>query len=480
MYQRDGDTRKKLDNDLNTLIHTAPNPYMASGPFREALQDSALRYGNGYAEIERARNEKPIALWPIPAQMVTPKFTDDKKLVYEIRNSKGQTKTLEAEDMFHLRGFGPNGIVGYSIIRLARESIGFGLASEKFGAAFFGNDARPAIALTHPAVLSDKAHKNIKDSFDEEFKGPSNSWKPKILEDGLDIKVIGVPPEDAQYLETRKFQVTEIARWYRVPPHKIAHLENATFSNIEHQSVEFATDSIQPWVTRWEQEADRKLLKNPTPNLYTKMNMNSLMRGDMKTRGAYYKMMSNVGAYSPNRILELEDENGLGPDGDIHLVPMNMTPIEVMKHRSENPESEPAKAPNRNTAQLTAAHAGIFESITARLKKKEINAVTKALKKHSDETPLSEWAYDFYRSHRMHLIDDLMPPASALAMLSGSANDDSVKRTVSAWVYETVDESLVAVAARDPERISGGDITELMARIVMNALMSLEATHDEE
>jgi HK97 family phage portal protein len=196
--------------------------------------------------------------------------------------------------------------------------------------------------LKHPGKLTDEGHTRLKNSVKQEYSGASNAFRTMILEEGMSWDSIGIPPEDAQFLETRKFQVSEIARWFRVPPHKLADLERATFSNIEHQGREYVTDTLMPWIVRLEQEADRKLFAmNNRASMYTKINANALMRGDSKARADFYQKLSNLGVLSINEIRELEDIDPIGPEGDKRFVQLNLTTIDKVGEETQAPAPLP-------------------------------------------------------------------------------------------------------------------------------------------
>lgn len=323
-----GDKIRRPDHPLDRILHRQANDETCAYNFRETVTSNALLWGNGYAEIERNRLGEPVALWPLNPNLVTPKRDDNGKIVYEVQSGNGiDAVIMPARDVFHLKGLSFDGLVGYSPIALARESLSLSMALEKFGASFFGNGATLGGVLETPNSLSDKAYDRLKETWDA-FTGVRNSHKTRILEEGLKYTKTSVPPEDAQFLASRQFQVTEIARWFRVPPHKLYELSHATFSNIEHQSKEFIDDTLSPWAERWEQESEMKLLlPAERGSLYTKMDFRRLLRGDAAARSSYYKTRFEIGSLSINEIRRLEDENSIGADGDLRVVPLNMTSI---------------------------------------------------------------------------------------------------------------------------------------------------------
>ena len=318
------------DSPISAILQRRPNPEMTAFTFRETMLAWALTWGNGYAEIVRDAAGRVAELWPIAPDRVNPtRDRETRELFYEISNPQGPKTLVPAADMFHIHGLGFDGIEGYSVISMAARSIGLGLAADQFGASFFGNNTVVGGILKHPATLSDAAQSRIKEDWASRRQGPMESHRPMILEEGMSWEQLGIPPEDSQFLETRKFQVQDICRWFRVPPHKVADLERATFSNIEHQSIEFVTDTILPWCLRLEQEADRKLFGRRAPSsIYTKLSANALLRGDAKSRSEFYRTMWNLGVFSINEIRELEDMNPIGSDGDQRFVQLNMQTLE--------------------------------------------------------------------------------------------------------------------------------------------------------
>lgn len=348
---KDGDGSKFIDYEhgVHHLISNEPNSIMTSYSFRETLQTHLCLYGNAYAEIKRNGRGEPLSI-----KLLMPSDVDvyikDEKLFYEVTEQNYNTgvenkkRIVQSKNMIHLTGLSTDGIMGKSPITIARENIGLGLAAQKFGGSFFGNGANVNGILTHPGTLNDVAQKRLKKSWNNSYTGASNGLKTAVLEEGMKYERIGIPPNDAQFIETRKFQVTEIARIFRVPPHMIADLERATFTNIEHQAIEFATHTVRPWLVKWEQELNRKLFGKDESNYYIRFNIAGLLRGDNKSRSDYYKSLFYIGAYSINDIRSFEDMNKV-EDGDTHFVPTNMMPLEDMmvnfKQQQEEEQEEP-------------------------------------------------------------------------------------------------------------------------------------------
>lgn len=337
---RDSDNGGVLakENPVDWLLWQRTAPEWSSFQFRETLTHWALRHGNGYAEIERDVYGRAVALWPLhPDRVDVCRDRETGALLYDVRNDNGEKVEIAARDMFHIRGFG-DGVVGLSVIHYAAESIGWARAAQLFGAAFFGNGATPTTVVTNKKALSAEGLKRQRLEFEQLYKGPRNSHKTAFLDNDAGIEKIGLNAQETQLLEVHQFLVEEICRWFGVPPHKVADLRRSTFSNIEHQAIEVVVDSVNPWVKRFEDEANYKLFgERRWRGFYTKMNMNGLLRGDMKARLEFYKGMVQIGAYSPNRALELEDENTIGPDGDIHVMQEQMSTLEFIREKQQKP-----------------------------------------------------------------------------------------------------------------------------------------------
>ncbi len=335
LYQRVGVNGRQLvlGNPVANLIDGQANPEMAAGTLRETLTGNALGWGNGYAEIQRAGAGRPVALWPIHPSRVRVRRAEN-GLFYDISLTEGivgiRAVSLPATDMLHLRGLGDEGPCGLSVLRLASESIGLGLAAQDFGAAFFGNGATPGGILVHPGKLKEDAQKRLRESWQAMHSGPENSNKIGVLEEGMKYERTGIPPDEAQFLETRQFQVEEIARWFRIPPHKIGHLAKSSFSNIEHQSLEYVQDTLLAWLVRFEREAERKLLDDrDRAQFIIEHNVSAALRGDATSRSNYYRTMISTGMLTLNEARAMENLNPISPDiGNRHFMQGAMAPVD--------------------------------------------------------------------------------------------------------------------------------------------------------
>jgi HK97 family phage portal protein len=324
--QTDDGSVKAMDHPLYRLLHDEPNSEMTSFVFRETMATHLLLWGNSYSQIIRNGRGEIHALYPLLAENMEVDRVAG-QLVYAYRKD-GMTYTLHPRDVLHIPGLGFDGVIGYSPIALERNAIGLGIAAEEYGSKFFSNGATPAGVLTHPSTVKDP--ERLRKSWNRVYGGSANAGQVAILEEGLKFDRIAMPNNEAQFLETRKFQVSEICRIYRVPPHLIGDLEHATFSNIEHQSISFAQHTIRPWLVRIEQSLNRALLsENEKVKLYAEFNMSGLLRGDYKSRMEGYALGRQNGWLSANDIREMESLNRVpaSEGGDLYLVNGNMIPL---------------------------------------------------------------------------------------------------------------------------------------------------------
>jgi HK97 family phage portal protein len=334
VYKPVGHLRRELlvDDPLMWILNTRPNPEMTAIGFREALLFQAVPQGNAYAEIVRDLGGRVSQLWPLLTERMQPKRRRDTwELYYEYRDETGQRIEYEPREILHIRGPGLSGLMGDNLIARAAKSMGVAAAQERYSGAFFGQGASPSIALEYPGVLDDKQMRRLKEDWAEKRKGPENAHKPMFLESGMKVQQLGVDPEKSQMVESRQFSVEEIARWFGVPLHKIQHLVHATFSNIEHQSIEFVRDAINPWKKRCEQEADVKLLRQDRgPFRRTEFDTSPLLVGDLKSRADAYAILRQNGIATANECRAREGLNHAGPEGDVLLVQSNLTTMKKL------------------------------------------------------------------------------------------------------------------------------------------------------
>ena len=330
-----GSMQAKVDHPLYDILHLAPNPEMTSLDLRETLTAHLLLYGNAYAQIIRNGMGQVLSLYPLLPNKVDVNRNENGEIYYTYWRNYDETRpqeksggvTLSAHEVLHIHGLSFDGLVGYSPIALARNAIGMAVATENYGASFFANGANPGGILEHPGTLNDQ--ETIRKTWEALYKG-KGAHRVAVLEDGMKFHQVGIPPEQAQFLETRKFQLSEIARIFKVPPHMIGDLEKSTFSNIEQQSMEFVKFTLTPWVERFEQAMNTKLLSLGERKKYIiKFNLDGLLRGDYATRMNGYAIGRQNGWLSANDIRDLENMNPIPQNegGDEYLVNGNMISI---------------------------------------------------------------------------------------------------------------------------------------------------------
>jgi HK97 family phage portal protein len=333
-----GDREKAKGAPEYEVLHSRPNRRMTSFIWREVGEAHLETWGNHYAEIVRGALGELIELHPLRPDRMDVRWEGGTR-VYHYRNPDGSETVLQEAQVFHVPGFGFDGLIGYSVLRNHRDTIGLAQAAQEYGANFLRNNARPAMVLTHPRTLDPQAVGKISAQMDR-LRGSKGAGKTVVLEEGLTFQPIGIAPEDAQYIETRKFQVAEIARLFGVPPHLVGDVERSTSwgSGIEEQTLGFVKFVIGSRLKRWEQEIDNKLLANT--DLFAEFSVEGLLRADIKTRYEAYQVGRNNGWLSPNEIrrfenLPLRDD----PGGNEYLLPMNLQSV------GESPELPAPEAP---------------------------------------------------------------------------------------------------------------------------------------
>lgn len=363
LYQEVRGKKKRIhDHPIARLIETRPNPYMTPFQFKQTMEAHRQLYGNAYAEIEWGKDGYPKALWvlnPLLTKIVMEKDNNGNLKRYLVQTTlvNGQTVYLPYTSVLHIRGLATNGIIGKSPIDVARETIGIQIAGQKFTGKFYANGTMSSGVLKVPQSLKPEAKEVIRREWEKFNNGIENSHRVAILDAGLDYQSLGIKQSDAQYIETQKFSIAEIARIFNVPPHMLADLERATFSNIEQQSLEFVRDTLSPLLISWEQEIQYQLFTEEeiyVKHFYFKFNLNSLLRGDSTNRAAYYDKMINLGIYSINEVRELEDKDKI-KNGDKHYMSLNYIDIDLMNEYQkqkvklkDNSEDKPPDDNNDN------------------------------------------------------------------------------------------------------------------------------------
>jgi len=319
------------------VLHSEPNEYMTAMNYREAMMGHLLLWGNSYSEIVRDGMGQISALWPITPNRVTPKWTNG-TIVYEIKMEKGAPVMMPREKILHIPGLGFDGLVGYSVVSMARKSLGLGMAMETFGSLYFGQGTHPGVVVSHPGKLSPDGHKNLEESLNKAHSGLGKAHRLMLLEEAMKIEKAGIVPEDSQFIESRAFQIPEIARWFNLPPHKLKDLTRSSFNNIESEQISYMVDAIVPWVVRKEQNYNKQLLSaNEKKRLQFKHNIEGQFRGSSAQRATFYRQMWNFGAMSVNEIRDKEDMDPI-EGGDEYFVPANMITLEQALKAGRKPE----------------------------------------------------------------------------------------------------------------------------------------------
>lgn len=462
--QPDGGKVELTDHPVYPLLAWQPNPEMHAKAFRAALSGHTVLRGNGFAEIQRDRTGTVLALWPLRPDRVTVTRDDQQRLVYDIRVPDGSTQRLMSDQVLHVRGLGPNGLMGYSVFDLMREAIGMVLATEEFGARFFGNSARPGGILQVPADLDleDGGRERLRQDFELAQGGLSNAHRIAILEEGITFQQVGIAPEDAQFLETRKFQVREIARALGVPPHLLFDLEQATFSNIEMQSLEFVIYFLTPRLVDWEQEVRMKLFSPAERKLvFSEHLVASLLRGDSAARATAYHIMRQDGVINADEWRAMEGFNPQ-PDGTgkVYLWPLNMVPAGAKPTPAPAPASDslPKPAPGgpetprtalpapsgpgaaearaaRSAAtrrRLRGQYARLFDDAFSRVLSKERTDVLQkanSILTKRDAQVLQLWLADYYADHGAFVQDRMAPVVTTYGEQVNDAAAEEVNAT---------------------------------------------------
>lgn len=426
------------EHPLFGILHDVANKEMDAYLVRETLTTHLAGWGRAHAKVDYDANGTVTAIWPIPPNMVTVMRDQNKQLAFEVRFFDGQRKIYRSDEMLFLRGMSSDGITTYSPIELARQGLGLALAAEAYGASFFGNGATPGGVLEHPSTLSTEAYERIDKSWNSRHGGVSNVNKLAILEEGMKYTKIGLPPGDAQFLETRNFSVQEIARWYRLPS-MMLNLEGAssTYASVEAFGLQFILYTLYPWLVRWEKAISMQLLlERERKDYFAEHLMTALLRGDTASRNQAYATARQWGWLSVNDIRELDNMNPID-GGDKYLTPLNMVE-----------SGKPVKEPTRNMVQRTFLP--VMTEAVQRVFKREQNDVcsagAKVLQKKGAEG-LADWLVNFYEEHRDFIVRTLSIPAHSLAEALVEDGDLTAEE-----VRERVDSALRLAALRHSDQ----------------------------
>lgn len=455
LFRRLPEDRKEraFDESLYEVLHDRPNDTQSAHGFKELMQGVLELRGNAYAEILSGRRGFVDQLIPLHPAIVEPVRLSNRRVGYDVWEN-GKKRRVTQDRMFHIRGFGTDGLQGLSRIALMRETIGLALATESHGARVFSQRANHAGVLQHPGVLDSDTFKRLRASFDEQTTGLRNAHRPLILEEGMTWQTIGMSNDDAEFILTRTFQLKEIARWFGVPPHKIADLDKSSFNNIEEQGIDFVQDGIAPQASRWEGAVYRSLI--PAPDLFARFIVDALLRGKTKERYEAHNLAINGGWKTRNEAREQEDMNRA--DGlDEFLEPMNMRRASVQGMPTndrrgsggsdgggggdDDTENEAAIAATVPPAPKMSARAEkILHDAAARMVRREVEQIQKrAVRFADDQEAWTKSLHRFYRDHAIKISEVLHLPLPAAESYCKSNEDALVVSGLGAadtWIEE--------------------------------------------
>jgi HK97 family phage portal protein len=466
LYERNGRIRNRAEtHPLYTMLHDLPNPEMTSTVFRMTMQGHLAVWGNAYAQIVFDNAGRRRQLWPLRPDRMEVKRNAEGELEYHYTRENSTKRVFAWWEIMHLAGLGFDGLIGYSPIAVARRTFERKQRMEDYEAAFWGNMARPDVVLKTPKKLSDRALLNLRSSWQERHEGPNAAGRFAVLEEGLDITVIGIPQSDAQFLESQRFSRQEIAALFRVPLHMINDLDRATFSNIEEQGQEFIDYTLGIWLRVWEQAIYRDLLTVPERSrYYAKFVVQGLLRGNHVSRAQFYHSMTQIGAMSINDVRELEDMNPV-EDGDTYFVPLNMTPLEQAVNGPAVVESEPEPEPEAQETEPTPQRsvsgsvlAPIVEDVVRRIVRRSAADVTalggKNLRRGGPQQ-LRTWLNEYAGAQVDVVVTMLQPIAPAVGL------SESRLERIGAWYAER----LAMLAELDETQNDDDAITRLVDEI---------------
>ena len=486
LYQREGKGKRlAVEHRLYKLMHDQPNPEMTSMVFRETSMAQLALWGNSYAYKTFDVGKRLVGLWPMASKNMAVE-RKNKQLVYTYQDNNNQM-IFGRDEVLHIPGLSYNGINGLSPIAQAREAIGMAFAAEGFGSKFFDNGLRPSGILTHPNILAEKGRKNLKASIKDAIGGLDNAHKLLLLEEGMKWEQMGVPPEDAQFLETRNYQIAEIARVYRIPLHMLNELSHSTYSNVEHMSLDFVVHTLTSWLVRHEQAYNMQLLSESDrkAGYFFEHLVSGLLRGDMKSRYDAYAVGRNNGWLSANDIRELENMNPIDDGGDIYLVPLNMVnaanpmvtnPVKEEKALSiiEKRDAKDSKIAE-STKRLRGSYYGIFKEVAQRIVNKEVKAIQRAVKNHLGQRSVKNfesWVDEFYFDMDSYIVRIMKPAFQAYANMYGPEALSMIGSTASTGAqFEQFLDAYVDVFAKRHIGSSKGQLKALMEKYTSGGLV---------
>tara|TARA_Y100000401_G_scaffold117519_1_gene126833 strand:- start:20333 stop:21976 length:1644 start_codon:yes stop_codon:yes gene_type:complete len=404
-----GGKRRATETPSYTMLHDAPSPEQTACSMIETVMAHVLSWGNGYCELVRDGAGNVREMYPIRPDRVKI-YRLDGQLIYCYRTDHDGDIILPYQNVLHIAGLGFDGLQGYSPIHQARTAIGLGKAAEEFGSAFFGNAARPSGVLSHPGHLTPEAMERLRESWSSLHQGPRSTGRVVIAEEGLSWSSIGIPPEDAQFLQTRRFQIEEIARVYRVSPLHLQDLSRATYSNFEQAMLSFYVDTLRPWLVKWEQELKRKVFGLQS-NFFAEFQLDGLLRGDTISRYQAYKVGREAGFLSVNEIRSLENMNPV-EGGDRYIEPLNYQAV-------GEPDTDVVDSPGTEDRTREVFNS-VLSDATSRMMRVESQAIKRALNKHDGQpADFVEWLAEFRVKHKRVVLSTFTPIVDSVAAYKG-------------------------------------------------------------
>jgi len=449
-YRRRKDRGKDRvrDHPIYPLLHDSPNREMCAMAFRETLTAHALGWHGGFAEIVRDGTGLAREMFPIHPSRVTLKRNDQGVLFYEVKSDDiagialAEPVKFSIENILHIHGLGDDGTQGWPLARVGKETIGRGLAIQRFGASFFGSGSNPSGVVEMAQALKPEQVVQLRDTWAKQYGGERGENRPIVLHGGMTWKQVSVDPEKAQAIQAAGFSVEDICRLHRVNPHKVQHLVSATFNNVEQLSIDHVTDTLMPWLVRWEQEIKRKLFNRAQDaDVFAEHFVTGLLRGDQAARGDFYTKRFQMGTMSPNDIREAEGENPID-NGDAYFIAANnMLPLDQAVSGSAS-TTQPVKSAVASVDAVKKSYMRVFVDALTRVATKETKALTRAYAKYVDnEIAYTTWAERFYSEHAQTIQDALISPAEAMAEILGGG-------TLTAHVQGEIAALVVDFAAR--------------------------------
>lgn len=436
VYRKVDDSREEQpEHPVAWIIHNEPNRYAVPLVFWRTLMGHVLTWGNGYAEIERDKANRPIALWTIQPDKIEPAIEGG---VLFYRYNGGMR--MRPEDVLHVPGLGFDGVKGYSVVQMAKQSLGLGLAAERFGATFFGNGAMPGMTLEHPGTLSQPAQDRLRASWNAMHQGPDKAHRLAILEEGMKANPVSIPAKDAQLIETREVQVLDVARWLNLNPAMLGYkTAERPGGNYEAGRLDFLDNTLDPWLVAVEQECNRKLISaTQRGTYYVEHSRNAVLRTDAKTRAEVQKMYVDMGAMDAEYVAKMENL----PKPEPKPEPVAPPPPAAVP-------AEPAP-PDDEADTLEPAQRALLLSVAARFVRQEVDKARQASKRGA--TAFGEWIETYY-SRRADVLAEMLQPVLAVRLASrGKAGDGwAESRALAVAHVEQSKRELLDLRAQDLE-----------------------------